>query len=383
MKNFAYALFATVLFFVTPSLHATTIIKGDLDSNDAIRVEGGDTTVVIVVNKDNKQNDNKQQEKSTEKTKQKDNSVSDDSEKGFKKSPFRNPPQPKPSPEPHQPTSESEFYLYSSQVEGDQTYSVYYTSESGKKIKSKLNFPIDATLLRTGFRSSIPLMPKVNGVLTFNVGKDVNSRTTTGEDWDWSGDHLDFYATTDNELEHFLDGSIGAGLEYQEDWFKVSLNSGYFYQTSQFIWTAFDQQGYDTFDKPWWNMSGDTLSVEYEREVWSPYIQLQPHFKVTDWFQFRVTGTYFPTVKHKSEDNHLLVDKISWIESEGDGYQVSSTAYFRPLQAMSITFRYGHRSYETTGTETAHFINTDYYDEINAKAYEETSFVESGVTLHF
>lgn len=279
----------------------------------------------------------------------------------------------------------SSFSLQVADVEGDMGYIMHY-HQSGKYYQSKLKFPFDFKGIHPEIRFT-PDWGHVEGVFYIEGTKDIDSQSTQGIDQDWTDDHLDFESVGENALDHYYTTKVGIGLRknFKSTNTGLEITGGMYFKDSKFFWKGFKQSGYDTYDKPYYNLPyGDTRGLQYERQVSTPFIEARiDQSFIYNAIQFTVKGTYFTDVQVEDEDRHLLIKKVSHGESEGNGFQFEGSVNIYILSHTWIKGSFLRTEYETEGLQTNHFIGTNYYDPIPQKTDFESTSVSFGLTHKF
>jgi len=286
-----------------------------------------------------------------------------------------------------------------SKSSGDTTYQIGGRVDIGGLGSYKLHFPISEL--------EFPLdlyMISVGGSIEFaekwkvNIGVKKNITTDAGKmkDSDWgywwlSGypwakqNTLDIYSESDADLDalmmdinlryRFYQGSnwsFAAGLGYIGENFdyKVS-NLDQWYPSSVYYF------GYD-FGHDY--ISGKVLTYEARYSI--PYMEIATELKIKDRLRVEASLGYSPIVNVTDEDNHILRDKISKGDCDGNATLFSLKGRYEFWKPWLLMIELGYISIDADGKQTQ-YLEGELLGTIDQKIKSTQTFIDFAVNYSF
>ena len=229
-------------------------------------------------------------------------------------------------------------------VVGDGTYEGYFPF-------SELEWPLDIWLARIDAGINIGPSWRVNGTVKKNISDPDDSMI----DKDWLTDsnpaQLDVFSTS--SISDF-DALI---FDFDIEWVFLQLQSFNLYAGLGYQYQKFEYDGqlihqYSPSGRPGWEFSGDgNVGITYEMTYKMPYLliggdyQIKPNFTVAGSFGFS------PVVDAQDEDHHLLRDKISKGDMDGNAYMIDVSGTYDFLSSWFVKAGFHYTKIDVDGDQ--------------------------------
>lgn len=252
-----------------------------------------------------------------------------------------------------------DFAVGTEAMTGDTTYSIggdiNYADGDSESVHfpiSELEWPMDIWLVRFDASVSINSNWKINGTLKTNISDPDDPMID--RDWLTISDpgQLDVYS--ESGITDFSTLIWDFNVEWsflQDDLWNLYTGAGYMHQN--FDYTGQLNYQYSPSGQSGMEYYGDGITgITYETTYTMPYLMVGGDFAVMPNLVLAGGFSYSPFVSAEDEDHHLLRDKVSMGDMEGDAFMfnVSGTYYFIPTLFMEAGFQY--TSIEADGTQT-------------------------------
>lgn len=245
-------------------------------------------------------------------------------------------------------------------LKGESNYEVWQTSTA---LKSKLIFPIDATLLHLGYQKQITS----NLSLALHYQTKLEAHDTKGEDYDWQYKDLTVYSYARNSLKNYHD--IKLSSTYKTDLFDYTFSTIYKYL--QFSWT--DTSQYDFIQDKQFLMLDKSISYEQDFLL----LSFSPEYNyMVQNIQFFLNPTLYYGFNF-SKDNHLKRDFYTKTKYSGLGYGFSSGINYNISSSLSISFKYHTFYFKDTHSQMDYATSKDfkYLSLPSSMSYKENRII--------
>ena len=214
---------------------------------------------------------------------------------------------------------------------------------------SELKWPLDIWLARVDAGIDIGSSWRINGVLKANITDPDDPM----EDSDWGMAYLyglpgaspsDFDVYSESNISDFdafiWDFDVEWAFLQRQSW---NLYAGLGYQYQKFEYDGQIIHQYSPSGLPETELYGDgSVAITYEMTYKMPYVLIGTDFQIAPNFTVAGSFSYSPWVEAEDEDHHLLRDKVSKGDMDGDAYMidVSGTYYFLSSWFLEGGFHY-------------------------------------------
>jgi len=268
-------------------------------------------------------------------------------------------------------TKNSVTYILSAGTElmtGDTTYQIGYpvTTPSGVTFNdghfpiSELAWPLDIWLARLEGHATLNNQWRLNGTLKKNL-------TTPGDnmadsDWLTAGNpgRLDVYS--ESEISSF-DAFI---MDVDVDWTFMRRNTISFYAGLGLLYQNFNYDGklihqYSPSGLSGAEYYGDgSVAIAYEMTYTMPYLKLGTDLQVTPKFALAGSLSYSPLVNAEDTDEHLLRNKISSGDMDGNAYMFDFSGKYMFTPALFLEAGFHYLNIQVDGTSDQSFYGVPY-----------------------
>ncbi len=259
------------------------------------------------------------------------------------------------------PVSAAEVSIGTADLDGHSQYIIQGDQSGG--FKSELIFPLEQGIYRLDY--SLNLRNSLLKSIEFTMLKSRDSYAYSGKfldsDWLYSRyeEGKDIYSESDAYLDfRSFDTEVTFKEFYQNSIIKTNFSLGYLDQSFDFI--VKDLFQYNYYNNTTTEIAGEVLAYRVDYNL--PYLGLQLNSidsKAGKWdytFKFR----YSPFLKAEDFDDHILRDKLSYIDAEGSAYLLGAEFNYQISKSLNFLLAYDYAKFEASGTQ----IQTNYYDTI-------------------
>jgi len=274
---------------------------------------------------------------------------------------------------------------------GDTTYQIGGTidlaggeSEEIHFPLSQLEFPLDVYMVSVGGSIEFAEKWKVN----VGVKKNITSDAGKMKDSDWGiywlegypwgeQDTLDIYSESDADLDALMmDINLRYRFYERSDW-SFAAGVGYIRQNFDYEVSNLDQwypssNYYFGYDWPHDHVSGKIITYEARYSI--PYVEIATGSKLKDKFHVEASLGYSPMVNVTDEDNHILRDRVTKGDCDGDAILFSLKGHYEFRKPWFLTIQVGYMSIDTDGKETQ-YLEGELYCTIDKKIKSQQMFI--------
>ena len=270
---------------------------------------------------------------------------------------------------------------------GDTTYDIGYPvsvagggTQEGYFPFSELEWPLDFTMIRAD--AGLELGPSVR--IDGTVKKSVTDPDDTMIDRDWVTDanpgRLDIYSESD--VTDF--DAVIYELDVKWNFLKrqnLDVFAGLGYQYQKFEYDARMINQYSPSGMPGFDYQGDgRIAISYEMTYKIPYLLVGGNFEVAPNFSLSGSFGYSPVVDATDVDQHLLRDKVSKGDMDGDAFMLDVEGRY---DFNSLWFVKGGLQYmkiDVDGDQQQSFSGQHFYTvSQEADSSQFSSFISCGV----
>lgn len=283
------------------------------------------------------------------------------------------------------PVSAAEISIGTAKLDGHTQYIIQGDQSGG--FKSKLIFPLEQVIYK--FDYSVNLNNYLLESIKLTMLKSRDSYDYSGKflDSDWLYSRYeagkDIYSESDAYLDfRSLEAEVIFTEFYQNSILKSNLSLGYLDQSFDFI--VKDLFQYNYYNNTATEIEGEVLAYRVDYNL--PYLGLQlssinsKSGKLNYTLKFR----YSPFLKAEDFDDHILRDKLSYIDAEGSAYLLGAEFSYQISKNLNLLLAYDYAKFEASGTQ----IQTNYYDtvlfeDIDAKIESEQKSITAALAYLF
>jgi outer membrane protease len=213
---------------------------------------------------------------------------------------------------------------------------------------SELEFPLDVLV------GTVELTWRPGGVLQLGVAvkHNISSDAGTMKDSDWlkAPGSLDIYSESDADLDMWVAEINARYLLYRKGAISLTAGLGYIYEFFDYEISNVDQTYPST--APWHHEYHADLALLYEVAFHIPYVELAGQMQMGQRFSVEGSVAFSPLVSVEDEDNHLLRDKISGSDADGEAILASLLGSYEISESWFATVGLDYRLIETDGEQT-------------------------------
>lgn len=238
-----------------------------------------------------------------------------------------------------------------------------YIVQSGS-LKSKLTFPTSIISLKTQYIQSL--------TNTISVGAFIETPLTkkekVGEDFDWSGDSLTIYSSSQNRVDKYSKVGLIGRYKYNPN---IILNIIYAKSIYNMIWSNTQQIDYTANTSS--SLAGDTLKYEIIKNIFtfSPsYTHNFEKYNIT--FSPQVSWVYADTT-----DNHLLRNFYTKQNNKGIGYGLKLKTVYNISKKISIGAGFKYSYFKDKDSSTYYYTSTDIHYQTIQSSYKDIEKIYS------
>lgn len=278
----------------------------------------------------------------------------------------------------------AELSLETGRIDGDTTYVI--SGEQSGGFKSELIFPIEQQIMKLKFE--LPFDKYRMESINFSLLKNIEDESGTFIDSDWlysyssekaiyseSDSYLDFYAA-DLAVEFAPFYTSAAGNNF------LQLKAGYQKQDYDFDVQNLEQIDYRTGSES--IVPGQVLT--YQIEYSFPYLALNwsKQARQNKGWNYQVSLGFSPFLKAEDRDDHVLRDKLSYIEADGEALLAEVALGYDLNSSFSIFAAWDYLSLEADGSQVQKNYSGDIlFDNIDADISSKQSLFSGGINYKF
>lgn len=249
-------------------------------------------------------------------------------------------------------------------MSGDTTYQIGFplTTPSGVTVDgyfpfSELEWPLDIWLAKLDGSLLIKDTWRINATLKKNVTDPEENMADS--DWltPWNPNQLDVYS--ESEISGF-DALI---FDVDFEWIFVKRDTISFYAGLGLLYQDFDYEGklltqYSPSGLSGWDATGNgEVGITYDVTYTIPYLKFGTDFQATPHLAFAGSFAFSPIVEAEDTDRHLLRDKISTGDMDGNAFMVEFSGKYMFTPALFVEAGFQFVKIDVDGTQTQAFGN--------------------------
>lgn len=215
---------------------------------------------------------------------------------------------------------------------------------------SELEFPLDVLI------GSVEVTWRPSDDVRFGLGvkHNISSDAGTMKDSDWlrAPGSLDIYSESDAELDMWVAEVNARYSLYEIGGISFFAGLGYIYEFFDYEVSNVDQT-YPSISTSYHEYYAD-LALLYDVTYHIPYIELATQMQMGRRFSLDGSVAFSPIVNVEDDDRHLLRDKVSRGDCEGDAILASLLARYELNESWFATAGLDYRLIETDGTQIQH-----------------------------
>ncbi len=249
---------------------------------------------------------------------------------------------------------------------------------------SELEFPLDVYMVSVG--GSIEFREKWK--VSAGVKKNITSDAGKMKDSDWGyywlagypwgeQDTLDIYSESDAQLDALMMDINLCYRFYQRSNWSFAAGLGYILQSFDYEVSNLDQWYPSSTYYFGYDFAHDYVSgkvITYEARYSIPYMEIAAELKTRNKFHIEATLGYSPMVNVTDEDNHILRDKVSKGDCDGDATLFSLKGHYEFWKPWFLTIQVGYMSIDTDGKQTQ-YIEGELLGTIDQKIKSQQMFI--------
>jgi hypothetical protein len=279
--------------------------------------------------------------------------------------------------------SAADFSLETGTIAGDTTYIISGPQSGG--FKSELIFPIEQPVLKFSYR--LPLNRYKIADLNFSYLKNTESESGIFIDSDWlysyssekaiyseSDSYLDFYQA-DLKVNFLPFYNFKSGKSF------LSLSGGYQQQDFDFDIQDLEQINYLSGREA--IVAGQVLTYQIEYNF--PYLAFNWRRKTgQQGLNCSLSFGFSPFLKAEDRDDHVLRDKLSYIDAEGTAVLAEADLNYKFNRSFSLFAAWNYLKMEAEGTQVQKNYSGDIlFEDIDAELSSKQNIISGGVTIAF
>lgn len=277
-----------------------------------------------------------------------------------------------------------EFSLETGQIDGDTSYII--SGEQSGGFKSELIFPIEQQVMQLDFK--LPVKKYKIESLNFAYLKNIEDESGTFIDSDWLYSYSSekaIYSESDSYLDFY---SADLAVEFAPFYTSASGNSFFNlragYQKQDY---DFDIQNLEQIDY----ISGRETIVDgkvlaYQIEYNFPYLALDWTKKAEQeqGWNYRIGFGFSPFLKAEDRDDHILRDKLSYIEADGQAVLAEIDLGYDFNSSFSIFTSWSYLNLEAEGSQVQKNYSGDIlFENIDAEISSSQNLFSGGISYKF
>ena len=272
--------------------------------------------------------------------------------------------------------AESEMNFEMIELDGYTNYEIYDDSLTWKSL---LEFPLDTSLLSLEYKyfSDInTLFSKNNKKIPFYFNYQVSIKDKNDKrfkDSDWLNSNFDKDPIIYAEAKSKINATI---IDLNTIFYKNVLNNngkvniGLGYENKEFDYTAYNAFIDDNYNNTAGYIKEDV--IEYNVKYYIPYVLANYKIKYNG-FGYNIGMRYSPIVNVEDWDYHILRDKTSESETNGDMFSYNIGINNEIKNNWLIKLNYTKTSIETKGKQTQTFSDGRKISDITSEIYMESA----------
>lgn len=270
-------------------------------------------------------------------------------------------------------------------MSGDTTFSIGYPltmvdgsgTETGYFPFSELEWPLDIWLARVDAGLNIGPSWSINGTLKKNISDP--SDYMIDKDWLTAGSPGQYDIYSESNISDFdaliFDIDVEWAFLERQSW---TLYAGLGYQYQKFDYDSQLIHQYSPSGYPGWEYYGDgSVGITYEMTYKMPYALIGTEFQITPQFNISGSFAYSPWVDAEDEDNHVLRDKVSRGDMDGNAYMLDVSGMYNITFAWFLEGGFHYTKIDVDGDQTQSFNGVPTYI-----VYEESESTQTSVYLN-
>jgi len=261
-----------------------------------------------------------------------------------------------------------EIALGTEMMSGNTTYSIGYpiTVVGGGTYEgyfpfSELEWPLDIRLARIDAGINIGSSWRVNGTLKKNISDPGDPMID--KDWitDSNPSQLDVYSTSNiSDFDALIFDFDVEWVFLQRQSFNLYAGLGYQYQKFEYDSQLIHQ--YSPSGRWGYEFDGDgSVSITYEMTYKMPYLLIGGDYQITPNFTMAGSFGYSPLVDAQDEDHHLLRDKVSTGDMDGNAYMIDVSGTYDFLSSWFVKAGFHYTKIDVDGDQNQSFSGIPTY----------------------
>ena len=279
--------------------------------------------------------------------------------------------------------SAGDLSLQAGSITGDTTY-VISGPESGG-FKSELIFPIEQQVAEISYK--LPLDKYKIAELNFSLLKNIEDESGTFIDSDWLYSYSSekaIYSESDSYLDFYkaeLKVDFLPFYEFKSGESFLSLSGGY--QKEDFDFDIHDLEQINYLSDRESIVAGQVLT--YQIEYAFPYLAFNWRYPAgRQGLNYSFSLGFSPFLKAEDRDDHVLRDKLSFIEAQGTALLAEADLNYKFNSSFSLFVVWDYLRMEAEGTQVQKNYSGDIlFEDIAAQLSSKQSLLNGGLSFSF
>ena len=243
---------------------------------------------------------------------------------------------------------------------------------------SELEWPLDIWLARVDAGVKLGSSWRINGVLKTNISDP--SDNMVDKDWFTSNpDRVDIYSESNiSDFSAFIwDIDVEWAFLQRQSW---NLYAGLGYQYQKFEYDGKLIHQLSPSGLPGWEFYGDgSVGITYELTYTMPYFLIGTDFQITPDFIVSGSFAYSPWVDAEDEDHHVLRDKMSQGDMDGDAYMIDVSGKYNFLSSWFLEAGFHYTKIDVDGKQAQSFSGAPFATiEMESESSQGSGYLNIG-----
>jgi len=280
---------------------------------------------------------------------------------------------------------------------GETTYqiggNIVYANGASESIHfplSELEWPLDIWLGRIDAGLNIGDSWRINGV----VKKNISDPDSNMKDSDWGVWYLDGDpGTSPSDLDIYSESNISdfdavifdIDVEWaflQRETWSLFAGIGYQYQNFEYEGQLIEETGY-YLGNPIGTFPGDgSVGITYEITYNMPYLLIGTDVNLIDNLTLAGSFTYAPWVEAEDEDHHLMRNKVSKGDMDGDAFMLDLSAQYNITPSWFLVAGFHYTKIDVDGDQNQTINGVPYVTiEETSESTQTSGYFKAGFTF--
>ncbi len=247
-------------------------------------------------------------------------------------------------------------------LENHKGESSYKVESPTQNLESKLYFPFELNTLGLFYSTD---------VYGFNIllrtDFMLNSKTTTGKDYDWYNNNLTVFSTSDNKIDKFNSYSIAVSKELFQ---KLNLTSRILHKNMDMFWSNTIEQDF-VQNK---TSTNENLSLEYQQDFYQLNLGLNYEISILDYLQLELEPSFIYAYI-EAKDSHILRNFYTTQYSNAFGYGLKANISKQITDSSKISINFEYETYSDNDTKMYYYnsVHENYLTLPSSYKYKNSS----------